>query len=35
MLSIKLSEIDCFSAWVMGTNTNLDTATPDLKCTVT
>ena len=33
MLTIKLSEGDCFSAWVMGANVKLNTATPDLKCT--
>ena len=32
MLSVRLSESDCFSAWVMGANVKLDTATPDLKC---
>ena len=32
MLNIRLSESDCFSAWVMGANVKLDTATPDLKC---
>ncbi|CAI7995694.1 WD repeat-containing protein 48 [Geodia barretti] len=31
MLNIRLSESDCFSAWVMGANVKLDTATPDLK----
>ena len=35
MLTIKLSEGDCFSAWVMGANVKLNTATPDLKCTYT
>ena len=31
MLTVRLEESDCFSAWVMGSNTNLDTATPTVK----
>ena len=33
MLTIKLEEWDCFSAWIMGCNTHLETAAPDIKCT--
>lgn len=32
MLSIRLEESDCFSAWIMGTDTRLDASVSDLKC---
>ena len=35
MLTIRLEESDCFSAWVMGNDARLDTAVPELKCECT
>ena len=32
MLSVRLEENECYSAWVMGDNTNLEKASSDLKC---
>lgn len=32
MLAVRLEEVDCFSAWVMGNNTDLPGATADIKC---
>ena len=31
LLTIRLEESECFSAWVMGCSTSLDKATPDIK----
>ena len=35
MLTIRLEETDCFSAWVMGNDSRLETAVPELKCECT
>jgi len=32
MLTIKLEESDCFSAWMMGGNVQLEKSTADVKC---
>ena len=32
MLTIRLEESDCFSAWVLGTDARLTNAVPELKC---
>ena len=32
MLTIKLEESECFSAWVMGNCTRLEKASADIKC---
>ena len=32
MLSIRLEESDCFSAWIMGSDARLDESVSELKC---
>ena len=32
MLTIKLEESDCFSAWMLGSNVQLEKSMADVKC---